>query len=601
MIFFYVFLRTNKRWKNGKWHRYFSIVENRRLTNGKVTQRTVLYLGEINDSQQAVWRKTLQVFDGNSQQTYQLSLFAGDQVIPLDAVGAIQVKLTQMQLRRPRAFGDCWLGCWLWRQLQLDRFWNSRLQSSRSEVSWSKVLQLLVIHRLIDPGSEFRLHRQWFDRSAMDQLLATDCRVAAKDRLYRCLDRILEHKREFFRHLQSCWQDLFSSTFDVLLYDLTSTYFEGLCAQNPKAKHGYSRDSRPDCRQVVIALIITPDGLPLAYEVMPGNTSDRTTLRQFLSMIESIYGKARRVWVMDRGIPTEEILCEMRDGAIQYLVGTSRAKLNKLQEQLVDLPWQCVHENVRVKLVVTDGELYVLAQSKDRCEKEKAIRRHKLRRLFQGLGKLQKNCRSRDKLLEKVGALKHEAGRAARLVEIKIPPPGSKVTQQNFTFKLKAEAFRAAQRHDGSYLLRSNLTEEDPEILWQRYMQLMQIEAAFRCLKSDLAVRPVYHQLEHRVEAHIFVAFMSYCLMATLRKRMSVYAPGLTAKAILEKLATIHMVDVWLPTTDGRWLIMPRFTQPEAEHRIILERLKLRLPNQPLPRIHSGQLPTVLSAESVDL
>lgn len=596
-----MFLRTNKRWKNGKWHRYFSVVENRRLTNGKVVQRTVLYLGEINDSQQAAWQKTVHVFDGNSRQTHQLSLFADDQPIPPAAVGAIQVKLTQMQLRRPRAFGDCWLGCWLWRQLELDRFWDSCLRSSRSEVSWSKVLQLLVIHRLIDPGSEFRLHRQWFDRSAMDQLLAVDFRIAAKDRLYRCLDRILEHKRQFFRHLQRCWQDLFSSTFDVLLYDLTSTYFEGLCAQNPKAKHGYSRDSRPDCRQVVIALIITPDGLPIAYEVMPGNTSDRTTLPGFLSMIESVYGKARRVWVMDRGIPTEEVLSQMRDEGLQYLVGTPRAKLNKLQEELVDLPWQCVHANVRVKLVVRDGELYVLAQSKDRREKEKAIRRHKLRRLFQGLRRLHKNCRNRDKLLEKVGALKHQAGRTARFVEITIPPPGSKVTQENFVFKLKANTFKMAQRRDGSYLLRSNLAEEDPEILWQRYMQLMQIEAAFRCLKSDLAVRPVYHQLEHRVEAHIFVAFMSYCLMATLRKRMSAYAPGLTAKAIVETLATIQMVDVWLPTTDGRCLIMPRFTQPETEHRIILEKLKLRLPNQPPPRIYGGQLPTTSTVESADL
>jgi hypothetical protein len=342
VIFFYVFLRTNKRWKNGKWHRYFGIVENHRLTNGKVVQRTVLYLGEINDSQQAVWQKTLKVLDGNSQRTHQLSLLAEDQAIPLDAVEAIQVKLTQMQLRRPRALGDCWLGCCLWRQLQLDRFWDSCLRSSRSKVSWSKVLQLLLIHRLIDPGSEFRLHRQWFDRSAMDQFLATDFCVAAKDRLYRCLDR--EHKRRFFGHLQTCWQDLFCCTFDVRLYDLTSTCFEGLCAQSPKAKHGYSRDSWPDCRQVVIALIITPDGLPLAYEVMPGNTSDRTTLRQFLSMIESIYGKARRVWVMDRGIPTEEVLCEMRNEGLQYLVGTPRAKLIKLQEKLVGLPWQCEHE-----------------------------------------------------------------------------------------------------------------------------------------------------------------------------------------------------------------------------------------------------------------
>jgi hypothetical protein len=258
-----MFLRTNKRWKNGKWHRYYSIVENRRLADGKVVQRTVLYLGEINDYQEAAWRKTLEVFDESSQQKYQLSLFPEDQPIPADALDAIAVRLSEMQLHRPRSFGDCWLGCWLWRQLNLDQFWQDRLQNSRGDTQWSKVLQLLVINRLIDPGSEFRVHRQWFDRSAMDELLAVDFKVATKDRLYRCLDRILEHKRQFFSHLRRQWQDLFSASFDVLLYDLTSTYFEGLCEQNPKAKHGYSRDRRPDCRQVIIALIITPDGLPL--------------------------------------------------------------------------------------------------------------------------------------------------------------------------------------------------------------------------------------------------------------------------------------------------------------------------------------------------
>ena len=587
-----MFLRTNKRWKNGKWHRYYSIVENRRLTDGKVVQRAVLYLGEINDYQEAAWRKTLEVFDESSQQKHQLSLFPEDQPIPADALDAIAVRLSEMQLHRPRSFGDCWLGCWLWRQLNLDQFWQDRLQNSRGDTQWSKVLQLLVINRLIDPGSEFRVHRQWFDRSAMDELLAVDFKVATKDRLYRCLDRILEHKRQFFSHLRRQWQDLFSASFDVLLYDLTSTYFEGLCEQNPKAKHGYSRDRRPDCRQVIIALIITPDGLPLAYEVMPGNTSDKTTLRSFLSMIESLYGKARRVWVMDRGIPTEELLFEMCSEGVQYIVGTARSKLDELEAELLDLPWQQVHENVRVKLLVEDGDLYVLAQSTGRREKEKSIRRHKLRRLFEGLRRLQKNCTGRDRLLQKLGALKHEAGRAAGFLQITLPPSGSKVTAKNFTFKLKVDAFKKAERRDGSYLLRSNLIEEEPQVLWERYIQLTQIEAAFKCLKSDLAVRPVYHQLEHRVEAHIFIAFQAYCLMVTLRKYLSVHASGLTAGAVLEKLSTIQMVDVWLPTTDGRRLIMPRYTQPEAEHKMILYKLHLKLPKQPPPRISSRQLPS---------
>ena len=585
-----MFLRTNKRWKNGKWHRYYSIVENRRLTDGKVVQRTALYLGEINDCQEAAWRKTLEVFDESSQQKYQLSLFPEDQPIPADALDAVSVRLSQMQLRHPRSFGDCWLGCWLWNQLGLDQFWRDRLQSSRGDTQWSKVLQLLVINRLIEPGSEFQVHRRWFDCSAMDELLAVDFIVAGKDRLYRCLDRILKHKWQLFSHLQKQWKDLFSSSFDVLLYDLTSTYFEGLCEQNPKAKHGYGRDRRFDCRQVIIALIITPDGLPLAYEVMPGNTSDKTTLRSFLSMIESLYGKARRVWVMDRGIPTEQILSEMRSQGIQYLVGTPRSRLDDLEAKLPALPWRQVNENVQVKLLVEDNELYVLAQSVGRREKEKGIRRHKLRRLFEGLRRLQKNCRDRDRLLEKIGALKHEAGRAFHFVEITLPPSGSKVTPKSFTFKLKVDAFKKAEKRDGSYLLRSNLTKEDPKVLWERYIQLTQIEAAFKCLKSDLAVRPVYHQLEHRVEAHIFIAFQAYCLMVTLGKYLSVHASGLTARAVLEKLSTIQMVDVWLPTTDGRWLIMPRYTQPEVEHKMILYKLHLRLPNQPPPRISSRQL-----------
>lgn len=585
-----MFLRANTRRKNGKIHRYFSVVENRRLGGERVAQRTVLYLGEINDSQVAAWRKTLDVFDEGSRETNQLCLFPQDRPIPTDAVNAVQVKLGEIELHRPRAFGDCWLGCWLWGHLELDAFWRERFEDARGEVPWEKVLELLAVHRLIDRGSEFRLNRQWFVSSAMDELLGVDFSAAAKDRLYRCLDRVLEHKDDLFSHLRRKWRDLFAAEFDVLLYDLTSTYFEGLCRDNPKARHGYSRDGRGDCRQVVIALIVTPRGFPLAYEVLPGNTADNTTLKDFLDKIEKRYGKARRTWVMDRGIPSEAVLQEMREAGTDYLVGTPRSMLAKLEESLTRLPWQQAREDVRVKLLRQEAEVYVLAQSADRRKKERAMRRRKLRKLWDGLKRLRANCRSRDKLLEGVGVLKHEAGRLANLVEIVIPGPGKAVNRETFGYRLKVEQYRAARRREGSYLLRTTLPADRPEKMWEQYMVLVEIEAAFRCLKSDLGIRPVYHQLEHRVEAHIFVAFLGYCLTVTLKNMLYPHAPGLTARAVLETLRTIRMVDVHLPTTDGRRLVMPRYTQPEQEHRMILDLLGLSLPAQPPPRI-SAALP----------
>ena len=513
-----MFLRNYKRKKNGKWHEYFSVVENRRVTNGKTVQRTVLYLGEITVSQEDTWRKTLEVFDADSGKHQQKLLFADNAPIAECDVDSIKVKLSQMQLCRPRSFGDCWLGCELWQKLGLDEFWSDRLDSSRSDIPWAKVLKLLVVNRLICPGSEFYIHRQWFDKTAMDELLNTDYRIAAKDRLYRCLDRILEHKEDLCKHLKSRWEDMFGVEFDVLLYDLTSTYFEGLCEQNPKARFGYSRDKRSACRQVVIALIVTPEGFPIGYEVLPGNTLDKTTLRFFLKKIESMYGKARRVWVMDRGIPTEETLSLMRDENIQYLVGTPRAMLNKFEDRLIELDWKQANDNVVVKLLVEENELYVLAKSRDRRAKERAIRKHKLRKYLLGLAKLRKSCRNRDRLLERLGALKQQAGKSVKCVELTIPQQGRKVTPENFSYSLNRNTYKKMILRDGMYLLRTNLTETRPDVIWERYVLLTHVEAAFKSLKSDLAVRPVYHQLEHRVEAHIFVAFLAYCLMIT-RKR----------------------------------------------------------------------------------
>src|SRR5271157_4578453 len=547
-----MFLRSIHRKKDGKDHRYFSIVENHRGTSDKTVQRTVLYLGEINDQQQAAWRKTLSVFDEQEQEYTNLSLFPDDREIPADAIDSLQVKLSGLELRCPRLFGSCWLACELWQQLGL----HARLSGTREEVPWDIVLQLLV-SQLLDPGSEFRVHRQWYLTTAMDTLLGTNYAVAEKDRLYRCLDRVLEHKQELFRWLRQKWAELFHAEFEILLYDLTSTYFEGAMEENPKAKYGHSPDKRTDCLQLVIALVITTDGFPLAYEVMDGNTSGRTTLRGFLDKIEKSYGKAKRMWVMDRGIPTEEMLQEMRDPAreIFYLVGTAKGKIQQYEKKWLDLPWQQVRDSVDVKLFEQDGELYVLAKSEGRRAKETAMRRKRLARLLKKLRAMRRSLPSLVQLLMRLGAAKAAAGRAFHFVQMQIPGEGQEVTRETFQFRVDKKKLQAAEERDGHYLLRSNLTAGDPSVLWTRYVQLTQIEAVFRSLKSELGIRPIYHQLEHRADAHILIAFLAYCLQVTLKHRLLLHAPGLTP-AVLEKLAEIKMIDVWIPTVDQRWLIL---------------------------------------------
>jgi hypothetical protein len=588
-----MFLRSKRRYKNGKWHRYFSIVENRRLAGDRVVQRQVLYLGEINGTQEAAWHKTLEVFDEQRRSTCQMSLFPEDREIPPDAVNAVSLQITELRLRRCRAFGDCWLALTLWRELHLDQFWAEHFADEEGDVAWEQVLAILAINRLVAPGSEWRVHREWFLQTALDELLGVDFAAAAKDRLYRCLDRLVRHKDALHRHLVERWRTLFDVKFDVLLYDLTSTYFEGLGEQNSKAKHGYSRDGRPDCRQVVIALIVTPDGLPLAYEVMPGNTSDRTTLRSFLARIELLYGKADRIWVMDRGIPTEEILREMRESGIHYLVGTPKGQLSKLEPALANRPWSSVHEALAVKLIEQEGEVYVLARSEDRRAKERAIRRRRLKRLVHGLNVLKRRPVNRDLLLQKIGALRAEAGLVRRFVKIRLPKEGEAVNRSTFRCSFDWMGWRRSREREGAYVLRGYLPAAlagDGESLWRMYMQLVQVEQAFKHVKGDLAIRPIHHSLEERVEAHILVAFLGYALLASLRMKLQYAAPGLTPRAVLEKLSTIRMVDVCIPTTDGRLLVMPRYVEPDADQQLVLDKLRLSLPPQPPPRIRSGEV-----------
>src|SRR4249919_915255 len=405
-----MFLRCKVRRKDGKQHRYWSVVENTRVTGGRVVQRHVLYLGEINDTQELAWRRSIAVLEDGAAQPRTLSLFPEDRCEGLLADASIvRVKLSELRLRRQWQWGACWLALLLWRELQLDQFWGKRLGVSRKGTRWDQVLFGLVAYRLLAPGSEWRLHREWFQRSALADLLGEDAALAEIHKLYACHDRLLVHKQAVFDHLVGRWRDLFNASFDVLLYDLTSTYFEAdpPFPEGDKRRFGYSRDHRGDCVQVVIALVVTPEGLPLAYEVLPGNTADKTTLRDFLARIERQYGRARRVWVMDRGIPAEETLAEMRqaDPPVQYLVGVPKGRLTRLERDLVGKSWQEARPGVEVKLLPQDGELYVFAQSLDRVAKERSMRRRQLKGLWARLKELHRMSvnLTRDDLLIKLG------------------------------------------------------------------------------------------------------------------------------------------------------------------------------------------------------
>jgi len=583
-----MFLRCKTRKKNGKEHRGWSIVESRRLACGRVVQRHVLYLGEINDSQEAAWRKSIELFaeEEPHREPITAALFPEDReaVASVAHEDIVRLRLGQLKLCRPRQWGACWLALHLWRELGLDGFWAARLPVSRKGTRWDAVLAVLVCYRLLSPGSEWRLHREWFLRSALADLLGADFSLAEEHRLYECHDKLLAHKTELFGHLRQRWCDLFNASFDVLLYDLTSTYFESHppFPAGDKRRYGYSRDKRFDCVQVVIALVVTPEGFPLGYEVLAGNTDERATLADWLQRIEAQYGKARRIWVMDRGIPTEEVLAQMRqsDPPVQYLVGTPKGRLTQYEQALLQKSWQEVRPGVRVKLLPQEQELYVLAESQDRVAKERSMRRRQLKGLWRRLREVQGMKCQRDELLRKLGAAEHQAPSAWRLVNLAVDPQAAA-----FTYRLDKNKLRVVRRREGRYLLRSNLTASDPAQLWTFYLQLTQVEAAFRNLKGDLAVRPIYHQYQQRIEAHIFIAFLAYCLHVTLGRRLRDLAPGLTPRAVLEKFAAVQMLDVRIPTTDGREVVLTRYTQPERELQLLLHKLKLELPAQPPPKI----------------
>jgi transposase len=583
-----MYLKRRVRHKDGKDHVYYAVCESLRVSRRRVVQRQVLHLGELNTRQLDSWQHTIEVIHEDGQR-HQRRLFTDREAgAPADP-DVVEVRLSSFAVQAPRRFGDCWVGCQLWAELGLDKFWQEALAPEAGQVPWEKVLELLVVNRLLAPRSELFVHEKWFGQTAMDILLDTDAAVADKDRLYRCLDRVLAHKAALEQHLAARWQDLFGASFDVLLYDLTSTYFEGQAEAVPKAQRGYSRDHRPDCKQLLIALIVSAEGLPLTYEIFPGNRLDRSTLSQVLDAVESKYGKARRVWVFDRGVVSEANLQLLRERGAHYLVGTPKSQLKAYEQKLLTGTWQAVSPEVEVQLLPEQDEVYVLCRSVKRRHKERAMRQRRLRGLIGDLRSLRRRVQQgqlKDPALiqQQLGRLQERHPQAWRWLRWQLEGP-------QLSWDWDRAAFQAAVQAEGAYLLRAHWTKKDPGRLWQAYVQLTEVEAAFRTFKSEVKVRPIWHWLERRVEAHVLVAFLGYCLWVCLRKKAQRLAPSLTPWQILAQLGQIALVEVWFELRDGRRICLPRITQPEPVQALLLQQLNWQLPQQPPPRIYSKDLP----------
>ena len=586
-----MFLKAHERCKDGKRHVYYSLTESLRVSRKRVVQRTVLHLGELNTTQVERWQRTIEAIHEDGQRR-QLRLFTDREgQVPVAAEDVAEVILSSLVVRRPRRFGDCWIGCKLWEDLGLRAFWQDALGEQRGEVPWAKVVELLVVNRLCDPRSELFIHEKWFPQTAMDLLLDSTAAVAEKDRLYRALDRMVAHKDALERHLADKWRDLFGARFDVLLYDLTSTYFEGEAEGVEKAARGYSRDHRPDCAQLVIAIVVTPEGFPLSYEVFDGNRADVTTLEAMLDQVEAKHGRARRIWVFDRGIVSEANLQRLRERGGQYVVGTPRHRLGDYEKELLEGSWQQINESVQVQLIAQDQETYVLARSVERAKKEEAMRWRQIRGLMRDLVRLRRSIRKgtladSDKVLMRLGRLSERWPRAWHDVS-------TDWKEGKLSWHWDRQALRLAQHRDGAYLLRTNLSDHRPEALWRMYVQLTEVEAVFRALKSELAIRPIWHWVGPRVEAHVLVAFLGYCLWVCLKQKLKASAPGLSPWQLLDQFQRIVQVEVWFKLKAGGAICLPRITQPEPAQAMIMHQLNWSLPEQPPPRIYQDQVADV--------
>lgn len=594
-----MFLRPHARNKDGKEHTYGSLVETVRTANGP-RQRTVCYLGELNGSAQARWLKTIQVFNEQGEEE-QLRLFPAQIEPPADDPRVARVLVNRVRLERTRQLGACFLGWELWKRLGLDRFFEQAVDEDAADVPWSRVTALLAINRLCAPGSELAIEQRWYPSTALDDLLGIEEGKINDTRLYRCLDRILPHKTKLEQHLKDQYGALFGAEFDLLLYDLTSTYVEGAAEKNPMMRRGYSRDHRPDCEQMVIALIVNHEGFPYSYETFNGNRADVSTLETILRMVERKYGKARRIWVFDRGIVSEENLTALRQRDGQYLVGTPRSQMKQFEAELLQDDWRRVGPEVEVKKVsIPQGEeTYILCRTAGRKEKEQAIRSRFSSSMERALNSLQKTIaqgrlKDRNKMERRLGKIQARHPSVNDLYDVSLRETNEGV-RLFWQIHEDRKTWRTAR--EGAYLLRTNLQSDTAEQLWSKYMQLTQAEASFRALKSELAIRPLFHQLEPRVKAHVMVAFLGYALWVTLKhllQRRAPIEPKPTTSGVanaqpfspmqaVSLLSTLQSADILLPTTDGREIRLRRITEPSAEQKVLLHQLGLSLPE----RLHS--------------
>jgi len=579
-----MFLRTHRRWKDGKPHAYWSLVETVRTPSGP-RQRTLCYLGELNGSAQARWLKTIEVFNEQGE-SRQLKLFPAEVAPPQDDEQVAQVLVERVRMERTRRFGECFLGLELWRRLELDRLLGPLMDrpGDEADVPWSRVAALLAINRLCAPGSELAIEQRWFPSTALDDLLGIEAAKINDTRLYRCLDRLLPHKTKLEQHLKQRYGELFEAQFDVLLYDLTSSYVEGAAEKNPMMQRGYSRDHRPDCKQLVVALVVNVEGFPLSYETFDGNRADVTSLEAVVRMVERKYGRARRVWVFDRGIVSEANLAMLRRRGGQYLVGTPRSKLKQFERELLGEGWQQARQEVEVKLVAAPGgeETYILCRSTVRREKENAIRSRFSTRMEKALSALQKRVvegrlRDRGKIERRLGAIQARHPQVADLYALEVAEHEGRL---ELKWEMRKQRNAWQQAREGAYLLRTNLPAADPEQLWKSYIQLTEAEAAFRALKSELAIRPIFHQLEHRAKAHVLVAFLGYAMWVTLKHLLQGKGSKLSPMQALAAAATLHSADVVLPTTDGREIRLRRVTTPTTELQTLFNQLGMPLPSR---------------------
>jgi len=591
-----MFLRPNLRSKDGKQHTYWSLVESVRTADGP-RQRTLCHLGELNSSDHARWVRTVEVFNEQGEGR-QLKLFPSHLEAPADDPQVARVLVNRVRLERTRQFGACYLGLELWRRLKLDEFFEQAIDGEAADVPWSRMVAVLVINRLCAPGSELAIEQRWYPATALDDLLGIEEGKINDTRLYRCLDRILPHKTKLEQHLKDQYGALFGAEFDLLLYDLTSTYVEGAAEKNPMMHRGYSRDHRPDCQQMVIALIVNHEGFPYSYETFDGNRADVSTLETILRMVERKYGKARRIWVLDRGIVSEENLAAIRRRGGQYLVGTPRSQMKQFEAELIKDDWTRIRPEVEVKKVsIPQGEeTYILCRTAGRKEKEQAIRSRFSSSMERALNGLQKTIavgrlKDRNKMERRLGKIEARHPSVNDLYDISLRETDQGV---RLFWQIRQDRKNWRTAREGAYLLRTNLQADTVEQLWSKYMQLTEAEASFRVLKSELAIRPLFHQLEPRVKAHVLVAFLGYALWVTLKHLLQRRVPmdpkpatsggedaqPLSPSKAISLLSTLQSADIVLPTTDGREIRLRRITEPTAEQKSLLQQLGLILPEQ---------------------